>query len=89
MRMVKPERVLARDSDAFAGRLVSSRDAYVLRNQDELLASLPPERERVTVAIGAAKVPLIWLALGVERSWANAGSASPPREAPKGTARPR
>jgi anaerobic magnesium-protoporphyrin IX monomethyl ester cyclase len=47
-QMTVPHEVLARDSEAFAGRLVSSRDAYVLQNQDELLASLPPERERVT-----------------------------------------
>jgi hypothetical protein len=47
-QMSVPHGVLASESDAFVGRLVSSRDAYILQNQDELLASLPTARERVT-----------------------------------------
>src|SRR6185312_10284198 len=34
-----------------------------------------PERAAVTVAVGAAKLPLTWLALGVERVWATGGGA--------------
>jgi aconitate hydratase len=45
------------------------------------------ERESVSVSVGALKVPLTWLALGVERSWAGAGTAAPPRDAPKSSAR--
>jgi aconitate hydratase len=41
------------------------------------------EKQATTVPIGGAKVPLTWLALGVERSWALAGSASPAREGAK------
>jgi aconitate hydratase len=53
---------------------------------------LPPpaqwgERESVSVSAGQAKLPLTWLALGIERSWASAGSASPPREVARGSAR--
>jgi aconitate hydratase len=55
---------------------------------------LPPpaqwgEKESVAVTIGSAKVNLTWLALGVERTWASAGTATPPRDAPKAGARPR
>jgi aconitate hydratase len=35
------------------------------------------EREAPTVALGGAKTPLTWLALGVERTWASAGTARP------------
>jgi aconitate hydratase len=47
------------------------------------------ERESTSVAVGSAKVPLTWLALGVERAWAGAGTATPPREPPKTGARVR
>ena len=41
------------------------------------------ERESTSVSIGSAKVSLTWLALGVERAWAGAGTATPSREPPK------
>jgi hypothetical protein len=45
------------------------------------------EKESVSVVVGGLKVPLNWLALGVERTWAGAGTAAPPRDAPKSSAR--
>ena len=49
--------------------------------------ALPPpaqwgERETTSITIGGAKLPLTWLALGVERAWAVAGTAAP-RDNPK------
>ena len=36
-----------------------------------------PEGETTSIALGTAKVPLTWLALGAERAWAAAGTARP------------
>ncbi len=41
------------------------------------------ERETTSIMVGGAKLPLTWLALGVERAWAVAGTA-----APRDTAKP-
>jgi aconitate hydratase len=41
------------------------------------------ERETTSITIGSAKLPLTWLALGVERAWAVAGTAAPTRDAVK------
>jgi hypothetical protein len=42
------------------------------------------ERAQTSIAMGAgAKLPLTWLALGVERTWATLGTAAPVREASK------
>ena len=41
------------------------------------------ERETTSIAIGSTKLPLTWLALGVERAWAVAGTAAPTRDAVK------
>ncbi|HEY2511776.1 MAG TPA: aconitase family protein [Polyangiaceae bacterium] len=54
-------------------------------------ANLPPpaqwgEREATTVTVGGAKVSLTWLALGVERAWASAGTAAASRDATKAAA---
>jgi len=43
---------LTRESRAFVTRLVSNRNAYMLENQDELLALLPAPREPVAAAAG-------------------------------------
>jgi aconitate hydratase len=43
------------------------------------------ERQATSIGIGGAKLPLTWLALGVERAWAIAGSAAP---LPKDTTKP-
>jgi aconitate hydratase len=50
------------------------------------------EKQSTVVPLGAQKVSLTWLALGVERAWASAGTASPVREgakAPKSASGPR
>ncbi len=44
------------------------------------------EKGITTVPVGAAKLPLTWLALGAERSWSGAGTASPAREGAKSSA---
>jgi aconitate hydratase len=36
------------------------------------------ERAPTTVAVGAAKLPFTWLALGAERAWATGATAAPP-----------
>jgi aconitate hydratase len=44
-----------------------------------------PEREATTITVGGTKVPLTWLALGVERAWATGGAkpmGSAPAQAP-------
>ena len=51
-----------------------------LKAQKTLVLPAPAqwaERETTSVALGAAKVPMTWLALGAERAWAAAGTARP------------
>jgi aconitate hydratase len=43
------------------------------------------ERQTTSITAGSAKLPLTWLALGVERAWAIAGTAAPP---PRDTTKP-
>ncbi len=83
--------IAAIELDASAGAVTALREPKDAKAPRSI--TLPPpaqwgERESISVSVGAAKVPLTWLALGIERSWANEGSVTQPREAAKG-ARPR
>ncbi|HEX3769354.1 MAG TPA: aconitase family protein [Polyangiaceae bacterium] len=49
-----------------------------LKGQKTLALPAPsqwPERGAATIAVGPAKLPLTWLALGAERAWATGGTA--------------
>jgi aconitate hydratase len=63
--------------------------ALGLRGQKTIALPAPsqwPERQATTVVVGAAKLPLTWLALGTERAWAT-GAAKPAPAPPARAAR--
>jgi aconitate hydratase len=58
---------------------LDAASAKGLRGQRTIALPAPSqwaERASTPIAFGNAKVPLTWLALGAERAWAGAGSAS-------------
>ena len=79
--------VAAIEVDAAAAKVLGEGTASP---QDRLALPAPAqwsERESTAVTLGSAKVALTWLALGVERVWTGAGTASPGREPVKAALR--
>jgi aconitate hydratase len=60
---------------------VDAASARGLKGQKTLALPAPSQwpEGQAAMPLGPAKVPLTWLALGVERSWASAGTARPAR----------
>jgi aconitate hydratase len=71
---------------------VEASAAKQLKGQRAIALPAPsqwPERQATTIAVGGAKLPLTWLALGAERAWATgAASATSPRNAGPQSANP-
>jgi aconitate hydratase len=58
--------------------------AKALKGQKTIALPAPSqwsERQATTISVGAAKLPLTWLALGAERAWATGNSSTLPRSA--------
>jgi aconitate hydratase len=60
---------------------VDAANAKGLKGQKTIALPAPSQwpEGQAAVPLGPSKVPLTWLALGVERSWASAGTARPAR----------
>jgi aconitate hydratase len=59
---------------------LDSSAAKALKGQKTIALPAPsqwPERQATTIVVGAAKLPLTWLALGSERAWATGAPAKP------------
>jgi aconitate hydratase len=72
--------VAALEVDAAAAKTLDVGKAGAGKSIDLPAPAHWGEGETTMVAVGSAKVPVTWLALGAERLWASAGTASPPRE---------